>query len=86
MVFLKDILRVPISRNLYHRYAKRYDINLARQRIRDEQGNNLSCIVISKDEANAIYKIYFECDYPKYKDLELSIKMVKDYFDSLSLN
>lgn len=82
MVFLKDILKVPYIRAKYQNYAKRYDIYLPKDIFIDADNKRILCMQINAELANAIYKIYFECDYPKYKDLEFPIKLVKDFFEN----
>lgn len=76
MVFLKQIIKLPFLRNRYIKYANRYGITFSTTK--NERG--IKIVLITKEKADAIHKIYYECDYPKYKDLKIPIDDAKEYF------
>lgn len=75
MFFLKDIVKLPFLRNQYVRYAKRYGINFKYERI-----EGVKHTLITKEQIEAIRKIYYDCDCPKYKDLKNTIDNIHEYF------
>ena len=77
MIFLKNIVRLTANRNVYQRYAKRYGIEF-------KHGKDSVCkknVIVTKEQAYAIHKIYFECDDPKYPETRAVIVRVKEWFD-----
>lgn len=76
MVFLKQIVKLPFLRNRYVKYANRYGITFKSEK----NANGIKSVIITKEQADAIHKIYYECDYPKYNDLKIPIDDAKEYF------
>lgn len=75
MIFLKDVVKIPFQRNYYIKYAKRYGITFDSVKV-----NGVKNVLITKEKAEAVYKIYYKCDCPKYNETRLIIDNVKEYF------
>lgn len=75
MIFLKDIVKIPFQRNYYTKYAKRYGITFDCVKT-----NGIKNAIITKEKADFIRKVYYECDLPKYKEVKFIIDNIHEYF------